>query len=71
MCLHKKPAKTPAGIASGAKNRYDDFVVTHILQSYEVHGTVCAVKDYIPKIDIDRAFVGQLPRMAPLLHMGL
>ncbi|KAF2130944.1 Di-copper centre-containing protein [Dothidotthia symphoricarpi CBS 119687] len=38
-CLHSKPAKTPSAIASGAKNRYDDFVVTHIIQTYEVHGT--------------------------------
>lgn len=39
-CLGKKPAKTPAAISSGARSRYDDFVVTHILQSLMIHGTV-------------------------------
>ncbi|KAF2000175.1 Di-copper centre-containing protein [Amniculicola lignicola CBS 123094] len=38
QCLGKKPAKTPAAIAAGAKTRYDDFVVTHIQQSLTVHG---------------------------------
>ncbi|KAL6704696.1 hypothetical protein ACN47E_007978 [Coniothyrium glycines] len=38
-CLAKKPAKTPAGIAAGAKNRYDDFVATHINQTLSIHGT--------------------------------
>jgi len=38
-CLSKKPAKTPAGLAAGAKNRYDDFVVTHINQTLSIHGT--------------------------------
>lgn len=39
-CLGKKPAKTPAAIASGAKSRFDDFIVTHILQTMNIHGTV-------------------------------
>ncbi|KAH4123334.1 hypothetical protein HBI56_040600 [Parastagonospora nodorum] len=38
-CIHSKPALTPSSVASGAKNRYDDFVVTHILQTCSVHGT--------------------------------
>ncbi|KAF3052247.1 hypothetical protein E8E11_011198 [Didymella keratinophila] len=38
-CLARKPAKTPAAIAAGAKSRYDDFVVTHILQTMNIHGT--------------------------------
>ncbi|KAF9698144.1 hypothetical protein EKO04_003883 [Ascochyta lentis] len=38
-CLAKKPAKTPAAIAAGAKTRYDDFVVTHIIQTLNIHGT--------------------------------
>ncbi|CAO2649725.1 Nn.00g010170.m01.CDS01 [Neocucurbitaria sp. VM-36] len=38
-CLAKKSAKTPAGIAAGAKNRYDDFVATHINQTLAIHGT--------------------------------
>ncbi|KAI4682793.1 uncharacterized protein J4E84_007258 [Alternaria hordeiaustralica] len=38
-CLAKLPAKTPAAIASGAKSRYDDIVVTHIQQAFTIHGT--------------------------------
>lgn len=40
QCMSKLPAKTPAGIAAGAKNRYDDFVATHINQTLFIHGTV-------------------------------
>jgi tyrosinase len=43
QCIHEKPALTPAAVASGAKSRYDDFVVTHVLQTYEVHGTVSLI----------------------------
>jgi tyrosinase len=39
QCLAKRPARTPAAIASGAKSRYDDLVVTHIQQAYTIHGT--------------------------------
>jgi hypothetical protein len=42
-CLASKPAKTPAGLAAGAKNRYDDFVATHINQTISIHGTVCSL----------------------------
>ncbi|KAH7092283.1 hypothetical protein FB567DRAFT_576707 [Paraphoma chrysanthemicola] len=38
-CLAKKPARTPAATASGAKSRYDDLVVTHIQQAFSIHGT--------------------------------
>ncbi|OSS47097.1 hypothetical protein B5807_09972 [Epicoccum nigrum] len=38
-CLNKKPALTPASVAAGAKSRFDDFVVTHVIQTYWVHGT--------------------------------
>ncbi|KAF2848810.1 Di-copper centre-containing protein [Plenodomus tracheiphilus IPT5] len=38
-CLAKKPARTPAAIAAGAKSRHDDFTVTHILQTLTIHGT--------------------------------
>ena len=38
-CLHSKPALTPASVASGARSRFDDFVVTHVLQTYSVHAT--------------------------------
>src|SRR3954468_13188587 len=39
-CIHSKPALTPSAVASGARSRYDDFVVTHVLQTYSVHATV-------------------------------
>ena len=39
-CLGSKPAKTPAAISAGARSRYDDFVVDHILQTLSIHGTV-------------------------------
>ncbi|KAF3049044.1 hypothetical protein E8E11_008917 [Didymella keratinophila] len=38
-CIHTKPALTDAGISAGAKSRFDDFVVTHVIQTYWVHGT--------------------------------
>ena len=37
-CLASKPAKSGAS-APGAKNRYDDFVATHINQTINIHGT--------------------------------
>jgi tyrosinase len=40
LCLGRKPARTPAAIAAGAKTRYDDFVVTHIQQTRTIHFTV-------------------------------
>ncbi|KAG9189203.1 tyrosinase [Alternaria panax] len=39
QCIGRKPARTPAAIAAGAKSRYDDLVVTHIQQSLYIHGT--------------------------------
>lgn len=39
-CIHNKPALTPASIAAGARSRYDDFIVTHVQQTFWVHGTV-------------------------------
>jgi tyrosinase len=41
QCLSKKPARTPAGLAAGVKNRYDDFVASHINATLSIHGTVC------------------------------
>ncbi|KAH3920526.1 hypothetical protein HBI56_071260 [Parastagonospora nodorum] len=39
QCLAQKPARTPSSIAAGAKNRYDDFVATHINSTLFIHGT--------------------------------
>ncbi|KAF2993820.1 hypothetical protein E8E13_001813 [Curvularia kusanoi] len=38
-CMAKLPSKTPKEICPGCKNRYDDFVATHIQQSFTIHGT--------------------------------
>jgi tyrosinase len=39
QCLSKKAPKTPSSAAPGARNRYDDFVATHINQTLTIHGT--------------------------------
>lgn len=36
-CLHNAPSQTPPDIAPGARNRWDDFVVAHLLHTYDVH----------------------------------
>lgn len=36
-CLQRLPARTPSSFASGAKSRFDDFVVTHINQTLTIH----------------------------------
>ncbi|KAK8006936.1 hypothetical protein PG989_000926 [Apiospora arundinis] len=37
QCMMDAPAKTPASVSPGAKNRFDDFVVTHIQQTFTAH----------------------------------
>ena len=63
-----KPAKTPAAIASGARSRFDDFIVTHILQTMSIHGTV---RRQGTTICTWLMCLGKLPQLAPLLHLGL
>lgn len=41
LCLQRLPARTPSGLAPGAKTRYDDFVATHINQTLQIHYTAC------------------------------
>lgn len=36
-CLQTSQAKTPSALAPGAKTRYDDWIVTHINQTYTIH----------------------------------
>lgn len=36
-CLHNAPSQTPPDIAPGARTRWDDFVVSHLLHTYDVH----------------------------------
>ncbi|KAG6356012.1 hypothetical protein INS49_015397 [Diaporthe citri] len=39
LCLQSKEAKTPSSLAEGAMSRFDDFVVTHINQTFTIHQT--------------------------------
>ncbi|KAK0125410.1 hypothetical protein ONS95_000573 [Cadophora gregata] len=41
LCLMSSPSKLPAGKFPGATNRYEDFVVVHMQQTLNIHGTVC------------------------------
>ncbi|KAF2129371.1 Di-copper centre-containing protein [Dothidotthia symphoricarpi CBS 119687] len=38
-CLSRLPPKTPKDVCPGCQNRYDDFLATHIQQSFTIHGT--------------------------------
>ncbi|KAK4183281.1 hypothetical protein QBC35DRAFT_544200 [Podospora australis] len=38
-CLQTLPARTPANVSSGARSRFDDFIVTHIQQTLSIHFT--------------------------------
>ncbi|KAF4976418.1 hypothetical protein FZEAL_6898 [Fusarium zealandicum] len=38
-CMFSSPAKTDAGLKTGARTRYDDFAVQHINQTMNVHVT--------------------------------
>ncbi|PQE10681.1 hypothetical protein CJF30_00010660 [Rutstroemia sp. NJR-2017a BBW] len=39
QCLMTSPSKLPAGQFPGAHNRYEDFVVTHMQQTLNIHAT--------------------------------
>lgn len=46
LCLQRLPPQTPSALAAGAKTRYDDFLATHINQTWHIHRTVsCALPD--------------------------
>lgn len=38
-CLQAKPPRTPSSVAPGVKNRFDDFVASHIIQTSTIHYT--------------------------------
>lgn len=40
LCLQRLPPQTPSALAAGAKTRYDDFLATHINQTWHIHRTV-------------------------------
>lgn len=39
QCLAKLPPKFPKSVCPGCQNRFDDFVATHIRQTFSVHNT--------------------------------
>ncbi|KAH7123532.1 hypothetical protein B0J11DRAFT_314061 [Dendryphion nanum] len=39
QCLSKLPPKTSKEVCPGCRNRYDDFVATHIQQTFNIHVT--------------------------------
>ncbi|EOA86895.1 hypothetical protein ACJQWK_08475 [Exserohilum turcicum] len=39
QCMTKLPPKTPKSDCPGCQNRYDDFVATHIKQTFAIHNT--------------------------------
>ncbi|KAJ4990324.1 tyrosinase central domain protein [Stagonosporopsis vannaccii] len=39
QCLGKLPPKFPKSVCPGCQNRYDDFVATHIRQTFSIHNT--------------------------------
>ena len=43
LCLQRLPPQTPYAVAAGAKTRYDDFLATHINQTWHIHRTVSVV----------------------------
>ena len=40
LCIMQKPSKLDSTKFPGAKSRYDDFVVVHMNQTMNIHGTV-------------------------------
>lgn len=52
LCLMDKPAKTPSDLAPGAKTRYDDWVVTHINQTLNIHSTVSKARLATPPLSL-------------------
>lgn len=40
-CLYRKPNLSSLLDVPGARNRYDDFVATHIMHTPKVHYSVC------------------------------
>ncbi|KAI4634941.1 hypothetical protein J4E81_000235 [Alternaria sp. BMP 2799] len=39
QCLTELPSKTPKEMCPGCRNRYDDFVATHMQQTFNIHVT--------------------------------
>lgn len=63
------PSKLVAGKFPGATNRYEDFVVLHMQQTLNIHGTVSKPDQLKTKRLLN--ILGKLPFVAQILHMGL
>jgi len=43
QCILTKPPITPLDVAPGVGARYDDFIATHIQQTFSIHYVVCII----------------------------
>jgi len=75
-CLASKPNKTPASQFPGARNRYDDFVATHMNQTLSIHSTVSRTMKHITRpfllfgLNL-KIVLGKLHWMAQIFHLGI
>lgn len=44
QCMSKLPPKTPKEKCPGCRNRFDDFLATHINQTFAVRNSSCVVR---------------------------
>ena len=42
LCLQSKSTVLPSELVPGARSRYDDFVATHVNQTFSIHFNVSA-----------------------------
>lgn len=70
LCILEKPSKLDPTKFPGAKSRYDDFVVVHMNQTLNIHGTVGSLAN-LPVSRSADASPGKLPVVAPLLYLVL
>lgn len=69
LCFQAKPPITPSSFAPGARSRYDDFIVTHINQTFSIHGTVSSHWTLgITSLLTSCPQLGQFSIMASLFH---
>jgi hypothetical protein len=64
-CLQAKPAITPTSVAPGVVSRYEDFIVTHIQQTFSIHFVVGYITIVVGRTShLDRRLTGTFPSMA-------
>lgn len=68
-CLMSKPSQSNY-FAPGSRNRWDDFSAVHINQTGSIHGTVSPFIT-AQSTSLTHTSPGQLPPLAPLLHLAL